>query len=346
MVSQDSEIPILSPAALSLTDSSKDEVLPSIIVVTGPTACGKSALALEIAKAFKGTIINADSMQIYHDLSLLTAKPSYADMACVPHKLYSILSATDTCSVARWLALAHAAIYDSQVAGRLPIIVGGTGLYIEVLRRGLAPVPEIPTTVRAETHRLMASIGSVAFHAKLAKRDPAMAIRLHPSDQQRLQRAWEVITATGYSLLYWWDKKRIYTRARFFVLLLRPTRPVLQKSCDRRFWRMATTGGISEVTELIAQNLPRSCPVFRALGVAALIDYIQGRSTLEEAILAGQTLTRHYAKRQCTWFRRHITDALIIPDLYSASDSSTLQILTSIRKFLSAQKTDSLSFYN
>ncbi len=332
MVSQGFGIPISSPAGLPLTESHGDG--PPIIVVAGPTACGKSALSLIIAEVFNGTIINADSMQIYRGLSLLTAQPGDADRSRIPHKLYSLLSATETCSAARWLAFAQAAIEETYQSGRLPIIVGGTGLYLEVLRHGIAPVPEIPVTVRAETRLLMAAIGSTAFHAQLAKRDPAMATRLHPSDTQRLQRAWEVITATGYSLLHWWRQKKFFTRAKFCVLLLMPTREALQASCDRRFRHMVAAGAISEVAELLLQDLPQSCSVLRALGVAALTDYIQGRSTLEAAILAGQTLTRRYAKRQCTWFRRYLTDAWIVPDLYSAGHSSTLESLSFIRLFL------------
>ena len=332
MVSQVSGTPILSPAAPRLAEDYG--VRPPIIIVAGPTACGKSALALKLAEVFQGIIINADSMQMYRDLSLLTAKPSATDMERVPHRLYSILYATETCSAAHWLALAHSEIENAYVSGKLPIVVGGTGLYLETLRHGLALVPEIPATVRAETRVLMTAIGPAAFHDELAKRDPVMATRLHPSDTQRMQRAWEVITTTGCSLSYWWQKKRIDIRGRFCVLLLMPKRKVLQESCNKRFVQMVKVGGISEVAALLAQNLPHSCPIMRALGVAALTDYIQGRSTLENAILAGQLLTRRYAKRQCTWFRHHLTDSLIVHDIYSAGHSSILEIFSFIRNFL------------
>ncbi len=336
MVSQVFRIPISSPTALSIPETCG--VSPPIIVIAGPTACGKSALALVVAEAFGGTIINADSMQIYSGLPLLTAKPSVSEMERIPHKLYGILSATETCSAARWLTLAHAAIEDAYEYRQLPIIVGGTGLYLEVLLHGLAPVPEIPVIVREETRLLMAAIGPAAFYTQLARRDPGMAARLHPSDTQRLQRAWEVLTATGSSLLHWWREKKIITRARFCVLLLMPTREVLQASCDRRFRHIVAAGGISEVSDFLSQDLPQGCPILRALGVAVLTDYIQGRSTLEAAILAGQILTRRYAKRQCTWFRRYLTDTWIVPDIYSAGHSSTLEILTLIRNFLAEKK--------
>ncbi|VBB69767.1 tRNA dimethylallyltransferase [invertebrate metagenome] len=296
-------------------------------------------MALVVAEAFEGTVINADSMQVYRDLSLLTAKPSATDMAQVPHRLYSIFDATEKCSAARWLSLARTAVAEAHQAGRLPIVVGGTGLYLEVLQHGLAPVPEIPVAVQAETRALMAAIGPAAFHTRLAMRDPAMAARLHPLDTQRLQRAWEVIAATGYSLSDWWQMKTGNLYARFCSLLLMPARPVLHASCDGRFWHMVAAGGVvTEVADLLARNLPPGCPILKAMGVAALANYIRGRLTLEEAIVAGQTITRRYAKRQCTWFRHRLKDALTVPDRYFADHPSTIEILSFIHHFLLASK--------
>ncbi|KAF0116549.1 MAG: tRNA dimethylallyltransferase [Rhodospirillaceae bacterium] len=290
--------------------------VPPVIIVAGPTASGKSALALVLAEAFGGTVINADSMQVYRDLFLLTARPDAAALARAPHRLYGFLEAgEEICSVARWLVLAHAAVQEAHGAGRLPIVVGGTGLYLEALRHGLALVPEVPAAVRAKTRDLMAVIGPHAFHARLAERDPVMAARLRPSDPQRLQRAWEVLMASGRSLADWQGAAVMEgMRARFCSLMLMPPRPVLRAACDTRLRCMVAAGAVAEVAALLARAVPSDRPILKALGVSALADHIRGRCSLEEAVMAAQGATRRYAKRQCTWFRHHLTDARVIAD--------------------------------
>ena len=176
---------------------------PPAIVIAGPTASGKSALALAVAEEFGGTIINADSMQVYSTLRVLTARPSRADEERVPHRVYGVLSPCETCSAARWAELAVAAMAECHQAGRLPVVVGGTGLYLRALMDGLSPVPAIPDAVRTEARDMLARLGNTAFHARLAERDPAMAARLDAGNSQRLARAWEVIAATGRSLAEW-----------------------------------------------------------------------------------------------------------------------------------------------
>ena len=292
----------------------------TVVVVAGPTASGKSALALALAEAFSGTVINADSMQVYRDLCLLTARPDASALARVPHKLYGFLDAHEICSVARWLALARTAIQEAHDARRLPIVVGGTGLYLEALRHGLTPVPEVPVPVRVETRELMAMIGPHAFHARLAERDPIMAARLQPSDPQRLQRAWEVLLTSGRSLADWQDAATEGLRARFCSFVLMPPRPVLRAACDARLHRMVAAGAVAEVAALLVRDVPSDRPVLKALGVSALVDHLRGRCSLEEAIVVAQGATRRYAKRQCTWFRHHLTDAQVIVDAGASDD--------------------------
>ncbi len=334
MASPASTTPISSPAVLCPVE---EHGPPVVVIIAGPTACGKSDLALAVAEVFAGTVINADSMQVYRDLHLLTARPDSTEMARAPHRLYGVLGGDEICSAVHWLILARAAVAEAHATGRLPIVVGGTGLYLEALQHGLAPVPEIPMTVRTETRALMAAIGPVAFHDRLARRDPAMAVRLRPSDTQRLQRAWEVMEATGRSLADWQRKERgapVYTR--FCSLLLMPPRPVLQVACDSRFRRMVAAGGITEVKSLLARNLPPDRPILKALGVGALTAYLQSYLTLEAAIAAAQGATRRYAKRQCTWFRHHLNDARVVPDQYVPNHPMRAEILSFVRRFLSA----------
>ena len=292
------------------------ESRPSILVIGGPTASGKSALAADAAQRFGGVVVNADSMQLYRDLPILTSWPEDAMLAQAPHRLYGVLDGADRCSAGRWRALAAAEIERIQGDGALPILVGGTGLYLRALLKGLAPVPDIPGSVRAAVRALWEQEGSAALHARLAKRDPEAARRLGPGDSQRVMRAYEVIEATGRSLLAWQAERHDRYAGSAAVLVLEPPREALYDACNERFRRMMTAGALDEAARLLARNLDPSLPVMKAVGVRALHDHLNGVTSLERAVERGRQETRRYAKRQTTWFRTQMPGTARMPDRY------------------------------
>jgi tRNA dimethylallyltransferase len=305
-----------------------------VVVVAGPTASGKSSVALELAEAFGGVIINADSMQVYRELRLLTARPTEADEARAPHRLYGVMAAIEPCSAGRWRALALAEIERARGAGKIAIVVGGTGLYLRALTEGLAPVPEVPAAVRAETTRLYERLGGERFRAALGQRDPVMAGRLEAGDRQRLIRAWEVMAASGTSLAEWQAlmPEGDALEAPVTKLILSPPRQALYARCDARFAAMVSAGALEEVAALLALHLDPQLPVMKALGVRELALHLAGELTLDEAVAAGQQATRRYAKRQGTWFRNQMAEACV----FGAQDSESIrvEIFPFIREFL------------
>jgi tRNA dimethylallyltransferase len=284
--------------------------MPDLIVVAGPTASGKSALALRLAEAERGVIINADSMQLYRDLPGLTARPTPADQARAPHRLYGILDAADPASAGRWLQLAGAAIGEALAEGRPAIVVGGTGLYLHALLHGLAPVPDIPADVRGAARARLAALGAPAFHAELAGLDPAMAARLRPTDRQRLLRAYEVMVGTGRSLAAWqaMPPRRISLPACRRGLALAPPRPALYQRIDRRLRAMIEHGAVEELKALAERSLPADLPLMRAVAVPELLAQLSGRVDLATALERAIVQTRRYAKRQLTWLRHRLPE--------------------------------------
>lgn len=270
-------------------------------VIAGATATGKSAAALALAEATGGTVINADASQLYADLRILTARPSDADMARVPHRLYGIVDGAEACSAAAWATLALAEVEAALAAGRLPILVGGTGLYLRTLLDGIAPVPEIPAQVRAEVRALEPA----AARAVLEAADPAAALRLHPADRQRTLRALEVVRATGRTLADWQAGATGGIAATHDVraLVLTLDREALVRRCDARVDAMFAGGAVAEVETLLARALPTDLPVLRAIGVPPIAAYLQGAANLAEARERTALETRRYAKRQATWWR-------------------------------------------
>ncbi len=307
-----------------------------IIVIGGPTASGKSAIAMELARELNGAVINADSMQVYAELPILTAQPDAAARAAVPHRLYGVLSAAEICSAARWADMAWAAVDDAVREGQQPIIVGGTGVYIQALMRGLAPVPEIPPEIRAETRKLMQELGPAAFHARLAGRDPAGAARLQPTDPQRLARAWEVLEATGRSLADWQAEGAPARQdVEFLPFVLEHRREALYEAIDRRFALMVQGGALEEVSMLSRMALPAQVPALKALGVQELLSHLAGDIDLAAAIAAGQQSSRRYAKRQMTWFRNQLPEANFISvdrNFKTSLESILPEIFSVIRK--------------
>jgi tRNA dimethylallyltransferase len=272
-------------------------------------------------------------MQVYRDLAILTARPGPAEIARAPHRLYGVLDAADPCSAARWRDLAEAEIAAAVSRGSPPILVGGTGLYFRALLDGLAEIPPIPATVRAEARRLHDRLGGAGFHRALASRDPVGAARLAAGDTQRLLRAYEVVAATGRPLGDWQSEQRAGRRyASVATVLLLPPRPDLYRTCDARFAAMAAQGGLAEVAALRARGLSPDLPAMKAVGVPELARHLAGEIPLDEAIRLGQQATRRYAKRQVTWFRHQLSASVTIPAQFS--ESIAPEIFSFIRQFL------------
>jgi tRNA dimethylallyltransferase len=286
--------------------------LARILVIVGPTAGGKSAAALNAALQQPAFIINADSMQLYRDLPILTAQPEKADLSAAPHKLYSILEPQERLSAGQWLVKARAEITKALAQNHLPIVIGGTGLYIKALLQGLSPIPEVPDDIRAAAVAAQQSLGNPGFHAALAARDPEMAVCIHHMHTSRLLRAWEVLEATGKSLLHWQSlpPDGPPTDWHFEIKLIQPPREELYRRCDARFLQMIERGVLKEVqafqSRLESGDVLATTPLTKALGFKALSQHLKGEITLEAAMIQAQTETRNYAKRQITWFRHQL----------------------------------------
>jgi tRNA dimethylallyltransferase len=283
---------------------------PIAILLAGPTTSGKSALALTLAQALGGIIINADSMQVYRDLAIITARPTLADEAKAPHLLYGHVDAGENYSVGRWLLDARAALAQAERQDLLPIFVGGTGLYFKALTRGLAAVPPIPADVRASVRARLKAEGVAVLHDELARHDPATAARLMPGDRARVTRALEVVLATGRSLADWHREgmPAPVDAARAVRIFLSVDRAELYRRIDARFDSMLAEGAIEEVKALAARILDAALPAMKAHGVPWLIRHLRGEISLAEAAEGGKRDTRRYTKRQATWFRHQLPD--------------------------------------
>lgn len=275
-----------------------------VALIAGPTASGKSDLAVELALALgrPAVVINADSAQVYRELRVLSARPTDDEMRGVPHRLFGEWDGAEPCSAADWAARAKREIEDAHLAEQLPILVGGTGLYLRTLLEGIAPIPEIDPVVRAAVREMPVE----AAYAALQAEDPERAAALKPGDAQRIARALEVVRSTGRPLAEWQRERSggIGQAVDLRPLVLLPPREWLYARCDLRFERMMECGAVEEVEALLARDLPPSLPVMRAIGVPEIAGYLRGEWSLEEATTKGQQATRNYAKRQYTWFRR------------------------------------------
>jgi tRNA dimethylallyltransferase len=280
-------------------------VTPLALIVAGPTASGKSALALEIAERVGGTIINADAMQVYRELRIITARPTPDEELRVPHALYGVRPAAEPGSVAWWREAALIEMDRAKQAGRLPILTGGTGLYFASLTEGLAEIPDPGATARDEARRLLKEIGPAALHARLAELDPDTAARLRPTDSQRIARAWEVWRGTGRGLAAWQTSVGPPAPWRFAAIQLAPPREELRAAIATRLATMLREGAIKEVRELLALSLDPALPAMRAHGVPELAAHLRGELSLEQATSRIELVTGQYTKRQATWFRHH-----------------------------------------
>jgi tRNA dimethylallyltransferase len=293
---------------------------PAVIIIAGPTASGKSALGLALAVIYGGTIVNADALQTYRDLKILTARPGAAEEARAPHRLYGYLDAAVRGSAASWREAALAEVAAAQAAASLPIVVGGTGLYLRALMQGLAPVPDIPPQTRDEAVALHRSLGGVGFRERLAALDPVSAARLPPGDRTRLIRAYQVVRATGIPIGEWQQRRAAAPPPhRFAAILLTPPREALYAACDARLAAMIAAGGLDEARALLARDLDPDLPAMKAVGVPELCRHLRGEIALSDAVAAAQTATRRYAKRQMTWFRHQFDAGLTCVEQYSES---------------------------
>jgi tRNA dimethylallyltransferase len=303
------------------------------LIVAGPTASGKSALALALAERIGGTVINADAMQVYRDLRILTARPTAAEEARVPHRLYGVRPAATPGSVAWWRTAALA----EMAAARRPILCGGSGLYLAALTGGIAPIPDPGPAARAEARRRLAEDGPAALHAALAAVDPATAARLRPSDSQRLARAWEVWAGTGRGLASWQTERTAPPPWEFAAILLDPPRPALRDAIARRFAAMLADGALEEVASLLAQSLDPALPAMRAHGVPELAAHLRGEITRAEAARRAEHVTGQYTKRQATWFRHHtLTDPARTQTIHAR--------VTGLAQFSASEMADLMNF--
>ena len=273
------------------------------IIVAGPTCSGKSALALHLARRLNATVINADSMQVYRELRVVTARPTAEEEALVPHALYGVRPASEPGSAAWWRTEALGAIAAARAAGRLPILCGGTGMYLAALTQGIADIPEPTVEARAEARALFDALGSEALHARLAALDPLTAATLRPSDGQRISRAWEVLRSTGIPLATWKSRSVPPIDAVYRLILLDPPRAALRAAIAGRFAAMLGLGAVEEVRALLALGLDPTLPAMRAHGVWELAGFLRGEMTLAEAERRAVLATGQYTKRQATWFR-------------------------------------------
>lgn len=278
------------------------------ILIAGPTASGKSGLALEIAREFGGTIVNADSMQVYRDLRIITNRPTPEEETAVPHRLFGHVDGAQNHSVGRWLTEAAEVIASAQAAGSVPVVTGGTGLYFKALIEGLSDLPDVPQGIRERVRAEAEGRDTPDLHGALALRDPETAARLRPSDRQRVLRALEIHAASGMSLRALQTRRRPgpFAEAQVAAIFLHVDREALRHRIDRRFGTMMEAGALDEVAAFASRGLDPALPVMRAHGVPGLLDHLSGRCTLAEAVARGQADTRAYAKRQVTWFRHQM----------------------------------------
>ena len=284
-----------------------------LVLIAGPTASGKSAVSLWLAETAPGTVINGDALQLYRDLSVLTARPSPEDEARAPHRLYGVLDGSVASSAAWWAEQATREIETAWSEGRLPIVTGGTGLYLRTLLHGIVPVPDIDEAVRLDVRSRMETEGPEALHAELSGLDPVTAARLGPRDRQRIARALEVVLATGTPLSQYQTERTggLADRAGVGPIIrcvILPEREILYERCDRRLETMAALGAVDEVKNLLARGLAPEMPVMKAVGVPEFAAYLENSIDYQSAIEAAQQATRNYAKRQYTWFRNQCRD--------------------------------------
>lgn len=307
-----------------------------VVIVAGPTASGKSGLALDLAQALNGVVINGDSMQIYQDTPIISAVPSLKDKAKAVHCLYEIFPAEVHSSVVDWLDLAVEEIRNCWKKGKLPIVVGGTGLYLDNLINGTTPIPETSEMVRRDTVLLLNQEGTPGLHEKLQEFDAETASRLSPNDTTRVRRAYEVWKETGITLSEWHRKPmlRKLPEAEFIVLKIIPEKEELNQRCAQRWEQMIGNGALQEVAALAERHLDENLPAMKALGIPELLACVRGECSVEEASQQAKLHTRQYAKRQLTWFRNKLTADIELNSCYSGGESERENVILDVKKRL------------
>ena len=286
------------------------------VIICGPTGAGKSSLALNLAEKFEGVIINADSVQIYREIKILSGRPTSDDYRKAPHRLYGIMSIFKPCTLGIWRKMALETIKECELSGRLPIICGGTGLYIKFLLNELSAIPEISPSIKLEAREKLKELGNENFRELLSKNDPASASRIKSGDTNRLLRAWEVFTATTKPLSYWHKKSRkAGSQHKFFKVCLMPERKALYSICDQRFLEFVEQGAVEEARAFDFITASPELPASKTLGLLELIKYAKGELELSDAVEQAQRTTRRYAKRQLTWFRHQLDEDFLIQNL-------------------------------
>ena len=311
---------------------SSDKQENRCIVICGPTASGKSALAMKLANELNGEIINADSMQVYNELKILTSRPSTNDAQNIPHNLFGIRKMVEPCSVNIWFKLAKKSISEIIDRGKVPIACGGTGMYIHYLSKRLSKIPEIPNRVRLQAREKLKIIGNENFSKELVNLDPLLGNKIPIGDSQRLTRAWEVMKATGQSLAAWNMESDQATDLNLYHVLLIPDREILYRICDQRFLGFMDQGAVGEAETIKNMNLDPSLPAMKALCLSQIIKYLDGEMNLDDAIKQAQQKTRNYAKRQMTWFRNQLKPNFLYKKPYDGSIDRDLII--EVIKFL------------
>jgi tRNA dimethylallyltransferase len=299
-----------------------------VIVITGPTASGKSALALALARGRQGTVINADAMQTYDAFPILTAQPTASERADLPHRLYGVLPLSEALSAARWRTLAAAEIERCLAEGRTPILCGGSGLYLRTLMQGIAAIPDPPPGLRDEANADWQAMGAEGFRARLAEHDPAIVARLKPGDRQRHVRAWEVWRATGRPLSLWQQGEAEAVPWRFITVLLAPERGWLRARIENRFDAMLSAGVLAEVRAVFDRSPDPRWPGLKAHGAPELFRHFRGELSRDDARRIAIDHTRQYAKRQMTWFRHQMTPDLVLDSQANLAFEQAEKLLT------------------
>ncbi len=305
-----------------------------VIIIAGPTASGKSALAIDVAKAIDGVVVNCDSMQVYKGMPIISACPTVKERAEIPHVLFEIYEPSVNGNVVDWLLQAVAEIKRIWQAGKIPVVVGGTGLYIDNLVNGTTPIPETSVKVREEVACLLKEHGSAFVYEKLKSVDPESAEKLNPNDTTRVRRAYEVWLDTGIKLSDWHQKPMIkkLPEAEFFIIKICPSADELDKRCYIRFDKMINEGAVQEVQRLLEFHLPNTLPAMKALGVPELARYLKGECSLERAVEEAKLHTRQYAKRQRTWFKNKLKADMELDCCYAGDCADILQRIEQFRK--------------
>lgn len=303
-----------------------------VIVIAGPTASGKSGLALALAEHLNGIIINADSMQIYKHIPILSAMPTPEERAHIPHKLYGIYDENIRGNVVDWLNLCEKEITGAASSRKLPIVTGGTGMYLEALTEGTTPIPETPDEIRKQVNKIYRTEGLTAIEKLVRQYDPETAVRLNPNDTTRLLRAAEIWLHTGKSLSYWHSLPLIrrIPEDSFFRICIKPPRDMLNRRIRKRFDIMMQQGALTEAERLIKRNLSDSLPAMRALGVQELKAFLQKKYTLEEAVELAKIHSRQYAKRQMTWFNNRFSPDITLNHCFNTDETESKNFIDEI----------------